>query len=98
MVRLETVSNFRDLGGLPATGGKVRLGHVFRSEAVLSPTNRDAAFLDSLGVALVCDLRGKGERRVAPNVWWQGRGVPLLDLDILADIRTAPAGWEAPAP
>lgn len=92
-MRLETAPNFRDLGGMAAAGGIVRRGLVFRSEALLTPTDGDAATLEALGVVLVCDLRSDGERVRAPNRWWQARGIERLDLDPLARIPAAEEPW-----
>jgi protein-tyrosine phosphatase len=87
--------NFRDIGGLRAGGGRrVARGLVFRSEAVLAPSAEDAQYLDGHGVRLVADLRGVREREAAPNHWWRGRGVALLEMDISADIRGT-AHWQA---
>lgn len=86
--RLAAAPNFRDIGGLPAASGRrVAYGRVFRSEAVLSPGPDDLAVLEAHGVRLVCDLRTAPERAGAPNAFWRARGVELLELDIVADIR-----------
>ena len=90
--RLDTAPNFRDLGGLPTTttGGELRRGLIYRSEALLHPDDADAAVLSSsLGIRLVCDLRSDSERDHAPNAWWAAREIERLDLDVLAGIRTA---------
>lgn len=92
--RLETLPNFRDLGGLPTTtGGFVRRGLVFRSEAVLDPTEADAATIASHGIVLVCDLRSDTERGHAPNDWWAQRGVERLNMDVLGGIAGADGPW-----
>lgn len=91
---LTTAPNFRDLGGLPTMDGRaVRRGRVFRSEALLEPTDSDAAAIAAHGIVLVCDLRSDTERVHAPNGWWAARGVERLDLDVLAAIRTADGPW-----
>jgi protein-tyrosine phosphatase len=92
-MRLATAPNFRDLGGMAADGGTIRRGLVFRSEALLQPTEADAAVLDALGIVLVCDLRSDDERGHAPNRWWQERGIEHLDLDVLARIPEADQPW-----
>ena len=45
-------------------------------------------------MALICDLRGHNERERLPNSWWRSRGVEILNLDILADIRESHDAWE----
>lgn len=73
---LEGLINFRDLGGLPATGGAIRPGRLFRSDSLAYATRSDAAhLLHDLRVATVIDLRGEHE------VTHLGRG-PLADARV----------------
>ena len=65
-LQLAGVSNFRDLGHWPVTGGRVRPGRVFRAAALAGLTDADAAALAPLGLATVCDLRGTAEAEAAP--------------------------------
>ncbi|GAA0729227.1 tyrosine-protein phosphatase [Dactylosporangium roseum] len=59
---LEGLVNFRDLGGLPAEGGAVRPGVLFRSDSLAYATRTDVhRLVDGLGVATVIDLRGEHE-------------------------------------
>jgi protein-tyrosine phosphatase len=67
-VTLEGGSNFRDLGGYPAAGGKhVKWGHIYRSADISQLTDHDLQTLHSRHVALVCDLRGPQEVAQAPD-------------------------------
>ena len=67
-VVLQGGSNFRDLGGYPAAGGKhVRWGHIYRSADISQLTDADLQTLQSRHVALVCDLRGPQEYAQAPD-------------------------------
>ncbi|MDO7884566.1 tyrosine-protein phosphatase [Hymenobacter cheonanensis] len=67
-VTLEGASNFRDLGGYPAAGGKhVKWGHLYRSADISKLTDSDLLALQSRHVALVCDLRGPQEVAQAPD-------------------------------
>ncbi len=67
-VKLEGTSNFRDLGGYPAAGGKhVKWGHIYRSADISKLTDADLLALQSRHVALVCDLRGPQEVAQAPD-------------------------------
>jgi len=67
-VTLQGSSNFRDLGGYPAAGGKrVKWGHIYRSADISKLTDADLQALQSRHVALVCDLRGPQEVAQAPD-------------------------------
>lgn len=67
-VKLQGGSNFRDLGGYPAAGGKhVKWGHLYRSADISHLTDADLLTLQSRHVALVCDLRGPQEYAQAPD-------------------------------
>ncbi|RKN41320.1 tyrosine-protein phosphatase [Streptomyces hoynatensis] len=60
---LAGVRNFRDLGGLPAAGGRrVRHGVLFRSGHLAQATAADRAFLTSLGLHTVFDFRNAADR------------------------------------
>jgi protein-tyrosine phosphatase len=66
---LEGASNFRDLGGYPTTsGGSVRWGRLFRSDALHELTEADVRALGDLGLKTVIDLR------MAAEVERTGRG------------------------
>ena len=67
-VQLQGASNFRDLGGYPAAGGKhVKWGRIYRSADISRLTEADLQALQSRHVALVCDLRGPHEVAQAPD-------------------------------
>jgi protein-tyrosine phosphatase len=67
-VTLQGGSNFRDLGGYPANGGKhIKWGHIYRSADISKLTDTDLQTLQSRHVALVCDLRGPQEYAAAPD-------------------------------
>jgi protein tyrosine/serine phosphatase len=54
--------NFRDLGGLPAGGGSIRPGRLYRSDSVVYASAADVTRLvDDLGLATLIDLRGERE-------------------------------------
>jgi protein-tyrosine phosphatase len=92
---LVSAPNFRDLGGTPAADGRrVAFGRVFRSEAVLTPTDEDERILRAHRVRLVCDLRGDHERALAPNAWWCTQTVELLALDSTAGMQNSGAHWD----
>lgn len=61
-VDLEGLCNFRDLGGYATvTGGVVRRGRVYRSDALHRMTATDVDAVRALGVATVIDLRAPDE-------------------------------------
>jgi protein-tyrosine phosphatase len=65
---LEQGSNFRDLGGYPAAGGKhVRWGKVFRSGGTPMLSEADLARIKLLKLTDLVDLRSSEERSVAPT-------------------------------
>ncbi|WP_188269307.1 MULTISPECIES: tyrosine-protein phosphatase [unclassified Streptomyces] len=62
---LAQVRNFRDVGGLPTTGGRaVRAGRLFRSGHLAHATEADAAFLSSLGLHTVFDFRNRADLKL----------------------------------
>jgi protein-tyrosine phosphatase len=87
--------NFRDLGGLPAQGGRhVRFGVLYRSEGPASFAAEHREELAALDFKLVCDLRSAAERNAAPNDW--SPTARLFNLDITNDLRSdTNEGWAA---
>lgn len=65
---LERGSNFRDIGGYPAAGGKhVRWGLIYRSGATPLLSDRDLRYLRALNLTAMIDLRSVEERQLAPT-------------------------------
>jgi hypothetical protein len=61
-VPFETCFNFRDLGGLPAAGGRrTRQATLYRSDSLHRLHDADLARLDALGLRTVVDLRTVNE-------------------------------------
>lgn len=68
LLPLEAGSNFRDIGGYPAAGGKhVRWGLIYRSGATPVLTDADIAQVKALGLKDLIDLRSSEERVIAPT-------------------------------
>ena len=68
LLPLEHGSNFRDLGGYPAAGGKhVRWGLIYRTGATPMLTDADFRYVGRLGIASDIDLRSVEERQLAPD-------------------------------
>jgi protein-tyrosine phosphatase len=62
-IDLDGAHNVRDLGGLPAAGGRTQPGVLLRSDALDACTPADVnQLVDSIGLAHVIDLRTKAER------------------------------------
>ncbi|MFC3575057.1 tyrosine-protein phosphatase [Streptomyces yaanensis] len=81
---LTGVRNFRDVGGLPTVDGRrVRPGVLFRSGHLAHATEKDAAFLASLGLHTIFDFRNAADKKLeGPDVELPGvRNVnlPLSD-------------------
>lgn len=69
--------NFRDVGGLPAVGGTVRDGVLFRSDGLHRLGEEGRAVLRRLGVGIVIDLRDENEAAVMPD------DLDGLDVEVL---------------
>ncbi|MBV9824192.1 MAG: tyrosine-protein phosphatase [Alphaproteobacteria bacterium] len=68
LVRLDQGSNFRDIGGYPAAGGKhVRWGLIYRSGATAMLSISDLERIRALGLQQIVDLRSSEERVYAPT-------------------------------
>src|SRR3546814_13513140 len=65
---LEHGSNFRDIGGYPAAGGKhVRWGMIFRSGGTPLLNDADEQRIGALKLGAMVDLRSSEERVLAPT-------------------------------
>ncbi len=68
LLPLERGSNFRDIGGYAAAGGKhVRWGMIYRSGATPVLSDADLQRIKALGLANMLDLRSDEERVLAPS-------------------------------
>lgn len=76
LVPLLQGSNFRDIGGYPAAGGKhVKWGLIYRSGATPMISPDDATRLKALDLQELVDLRSSEERVLAPS---RIEGVPYM--------------------
>ncbi len=93
-LRIPTLPNLRDVGGLPtAGGGRVRTGLLYRSTDLSRLDDDGAAALADLGVRTVFDLRTEGERTGRPDRLPPGS--EHVVLDVLRDSRAmTPADME----
>jgi len=66
--------NFRDMGGYVTSDGRqVKWGKVYRSGAMDGLTDQDYAYLEGLGIKVICDFRASDERLAEPTVWRAGK-------------------------
>jgi protein-tyrosine phosphatase len=93
LLPLEGAQNFRDLGGYPARGGRhVRWGVVFRSDSLADLSDADLAYLERIGLRLVCDFRGDAEVEEEPNRL-AGRAPFEYWRQPLGDASVQPSEW-----
>ena len=65
---MEAINNFRDFGGYSTENGtRLKEGLLYRSGDLSKATDADLAYLSTLGIKTVCDLRSEGERRYDPD-------------------------------
>ncbi|WP_166984328.1 tyrosine-protein phosphatase [Paramicrobacterium fandaimingii] len=77
----EGLSNFRDVGGLPASGGSIRAGRLFRSDALVALTPIGIDQFRQTGISTIFDLRSRVEVEQTQ---------PMLDESTLADYVSLP--------
>jgi protein-tyrosine phosphatase len=95
LLPLERGSNFRDIGGYPAAGGKhVRWGLIYRSGASAMLTDADVKRVQELRLAQLVDLRSREERILAPT---RIDGVPYTAVGYSMATLMKPAGGNAQA-
>ncbi|EAC2662141.1 tyrosine-protein phosphatase [Listeria monocytogenes] len=65
---LESVFNFRDMGGYASKNGKhVKWGKLYRSSNLVNINENDAALLQKLHIKWICDLRSSSEVQAQPT-------------------------------
>lgn len=90
ILRLEGVVNFRDLGGLPTTNGRViRRGRLFRRDFLYRLTEDDVITMRPLGIRTVIDLRSPGEIHHYPKSPLKVAGLQHFNVSITSDIYSA---------
>jgi protein-tyrosine phosphatase len=81
IIEFEGISNFRDLGGMPARNrATVRRGLVFRSAKLSEATDEDVRRLSVLNIRTVVDLREPEVQREHPDRLPSGKPVRVLSL------------------
>lgn len=80
---LEGSKNFRDLGGYETVDGRtVRWGRLYRSDDLASLTDADHAYLERIGIKLICDFRSEQERISLPSKEINARGWSTVNLTV----------------
>jgi protein-tyrosine phosphatase len=93
LIPLEAGSNFRDIGGYAAAGGKhVRWGLIYRSGGTPLITQTDQTRIRALGLANMVDLRSGEERVLAPT---RIEGVPYTAVGYSMGKMNIGGGMEA---
>ncbi|WP_326793843.1 tyrosine-protein phosphatase (plasmid) [Streptomyces sp. NBC_00841] len=86
LIKLEGTVNFRDAGGYRTRDGQwVKMGEIYRSDALDKLTDADLAKLHRLGIGTDYDLRMKSERASAPD------RVPAGATYVVADVLAGSA-------
>lgn len=80
---LEGTVNFRDVGGLPATGEPTAYGVLYRADALHALTPAGEAELAGSDIGVIVDLRTSAERDMAPDRRPDGRTIPEEHLPLL---------------
>lgn len=82
------ITNFRDIGGFRTRdGSSVKWGLLYRCAALDNAKKQNTAYLASLGLKTIFDLRSPGEVEKRPDILPDGcgyqnvSGIPSLDLD-----------------
>lgn len=90
LVQLEGSVNFRDAGGYRTTDGHwVKMGEIYRSDALDKLTDADLAKLKRLSVRTVYDLRMESERAAGPD------RVPAGATHVVADVLAGSPAFTA---
>lgn len=93
LLPLEHGSNFRDIGGYAAAGGKhIRWGLIYRSGASALLTDADVQQVRALKLSQMVDLRSSEERVLAPS---RIDGVPYTAIGYSMTALMTPAGGSA---
>ncbi|ETI62016.1 protein tyrosine phosphatase [Sphingobium sp. C100] len=86
LLPLEGGQNFRDLGGYRTTDGRmVKWGVLLRSGAMSRLTDKDFAYLASLGLKTVVDFRDTRERTAEPVNWPEASKPAVFERDYAMD-------------
>jgi protein-tyrosine phosphatase len=86
-IKLKSVLNFRDTGGVPAVDGSVvKRGIIFRSASLDGISKKDLARIKELGIKTIIDLRGPSELKKR-KIDMDGIAVISMPLDFQGKTR-----------
>lgn len=92
---LEKAYNVRELGGLPAEGGRQTLwGAFLRADDISRLTDGDINFLLDYGVKTVIDLRCKSETEEKPDRLNAENGVANINISFMDETNLSPQAIE----
>ena len=92
IIALEGVENFRDYGDYAtAAGARIHKGRLYRSAHQARATDADLAAMAALDLAVIVDLRRRGERLREPSRRPEGFAGLVIDNDI-GDVADDP--WQ----
>lgn len=81
LLNFEGISNFRDLGGYPAAGGKtVKWGKLYRAANFAETSRADQQVLDSLKLYALVDFRSSAEKEEEPNRLPQSPAFQVIEI------------------
>lgn len=84
---LESLSNFRDLGGYPTkNGGITKYGVFFRSASMSNVSGKDLKVLKEMGIKKIIDLRYHSESREAPDVSLNDPEIDTKNISLMEPI------------
>ena len=93
-LRWEALLNARDLGGIPAAGGRIRTGAIVRSDALHRLNDAGRAALVAHGVRTVIDMRNPAEVAAKPYAF-EDHGVVQCRIPQQTDEMWAPLAGKA---
>ncbi len=83
LIPMEGVLNFRDLGGIPTTDGRVvKWGKFYRSGKLSKLSKRDLRYFRTLGIKTVADFRDDNEIKEDPNRYPENYVVERIRMPI----------------
>ncbi|PNW29091.1 tyrosine-protein phosphatase [Formosa algae] len=90
-IDFENTVNFRDIGGIKTVNGKhTKWGMLFRSGELSELTDADLAYMESLNIKTILDLRTDEEIEDKPDMYPAGvkwKHLPIGDLGNKADMN-----------
>ncbi|HMM01070.1 MAG TPA: tyrosine-protein phosphatase [Bacilli bacterium] len=80
---LESVYNFRDIGGYPLLNGKrTKYGVLFRSGSLSYATKEDVKKIEDIGIKTIIDLRGDKEHNELPDLTQASKKITAYHLPV----------------